>query len=67
MLLGWYIHYLSHAYDLLLMYENSTNSVIKYIQSNETLDSIFRNIIYYTIDFHDKIHHDTSINKQNLI
>jgi len=69
MLLGWYIHYLSHAYDLLLIYENSKNSVIEYVKSNENFDSICRNIILYSIDFHDKIHHDTSINKEkfNLI
>ena len=67
MLLGWYIHYLSHAYDLLLIYENSDNKIMNYIKSNETLDNVCRNIIYYTVDFHDKIHHDTSVNKQNLI
>ena len=66
MLLGWYIHYLSHAYDLLLIYENSNNSLMNYIKSNQTLDCICRNIIYYTIDFHDKIHHDTSVNKEKI-
>lgn len=66
MLLGWYIHYLSHAYDLLLIYQNSDNKVMNYIKSNETLDNISRNIIYYTVDFHDKIHHDTNVNKQKF-
>ena len=66
MLLGWYIHYLSHAYDLLLIYENSNNSLMNYIKSNQTLDYLCRNIIYYTFDFHDKIHHDTSVNKKKF-
>lgn len=65
-LLGWYIHYLSHAYDLLMIYENSSGSIINYIKSNDRLDTIFRTIIYYSTDFHDKIHHDTSVNKETL-
>ena len=66
MLLGWYIHYLSHAYDILMIYENSNNRIMNYVKSNENVDTIFRTIIYYTIDFHDKIHHDTSVNKQKF-
>ena len=65
-LLGWYIHYLSHAYDLLMIYENSSGSIINYIKSNDRLDTIFRTIIYYSTDFHDKIHHDTSVNKESF-
>ena len=63
MLLGWYIHYLSHSYDVLLIYENSTNNIMKFIKTNNKLDYMFRTLIYYTIDFHDKIHHDTNVNK----
>ena len=64
--MGWYIHYLSHAYDLLMIYENSSGSIINYIKSNDRLDTIFRTIIYYSTDFHDKIHHDTSVNKESF-
>ena len=69
MLVGWYIHYLSHAYDLLKIYEDTDNKIINYIKSNSKLNKIAVNLIYYTCDFHDKIHHDTSVNRQpiNLI
>jgi hypothetical protein len=66
MLLGWYIHYLSHAYDLLQIYKNADNTIINYIKSNKMLNQIMEILIYYTCDFHDKIHHDTSINKKPL-
>lgn len=66
MLLGWYIHYLSHAYDLLIIYKNSDNFFTNYIKSNTTLNYIFETLIYYTTDFHDKIHHDTNINKDKF-
>jgi hypothetical protein len=69
MLLGWYIHYLSHAYDLLEMYKNANNRVIHLLKKNEYVDTIMMNLIKYTTDFHDKIHHNTKINKEpfNLI
>ena len=63
MLLGWYIHYLSHAYDLLELYENASNPVINLVKSNEYVNTIIRTLIIYTIDFHDKIHHNSEINK----
>jgi hypothetical protein len=66
MLVGWYIHYLSHAYDLLEIYNNTDNIIINYVKSNTTLNKIFENLIYYSCDFHDKIHHDTGINKKPL-
>jgi hypothetical protein len=66
LLLGWYIHYLSHAYDLILIYQNSNNFITNFIKKNKKLDKIFKNIIYYSTDFHDKIHHNTSINKQKF-
>jgi hypothetical protein len=66
MLLGWYIHYLSHAYDLLCIYKSADNRIINYIKSNKKINRIMETIIYYSCDFHDKIHHDTSINKKPL-
>jgi len=66
MLLGWYIHYLSHAYDLLCIYKSADNRIINYIKSNKKMNRIMETIIYYSCDFHDKIHHDTSINKKPL-
>ena len=66
MLFGWYIHYLSHAYDLLCIYKSADNRIINYIKSNKKMNRIIETIIYYSCDFHDKIHHDTSINKKPL-
>jgi hypothetical protein len=66
MLIGWYIHYLSHAYDLLDLYEKSNNKVINKIKSFKYLDFIIKKFILYTTDFHDKIHHNTAINKQSF-
>ena len=45
------------------------NTVVNYIKSKSMLNKIVENFIYYTCDFHDKIHHDTSVNKEpmNLI
>ena len=66
MLVGWYIHYLSHAYDLLQIYKNSDGKIINYLKSNPILNKIVETTIYYTCDFHDKIHHDTNVNRQPL-
>jgi len=65
-LLGYYIHYLAHAYDWSKTYSKSDNTVIDYIKSSEYLDKFFRGLICYTFDFHDKVHHDSSVNKQPI-
>lgn len=54
MSLGWYIHYLSHAYDLLCIYKSADNRIINYIKSNKKMNRIMETIIYYSCDFHDK-------------
>jgi len=62
-LLGYAIHYISHAYDFEKLYMESNWKSIKYIRKFPFVDNIIRKIILYTLDFHDKIHHDTSINR----
>ena len=65
-LLGWAIHYFSHAYDILKLYEESNNKIINIIKKNKYLNNFVTYLILYSIDFHDKIHHDTSVNKQSF-
>jgi hypothetical protein len=61
MIAGWVVHCISHHYDFYAMYESSGFS--KVCSKVPFLDTIIRNIMYYVGDFHDKIHHDTSVNK----
>lgn len=62
-LLGYAVHYISHAYDFEKLYEQSNWKLFKYIRSKPKVDKIMRNIILYTLDFHDKIHHNSNINR----
>lgn len=65
-LVGYGIHYISHAYDFGKLYEESSFSVIKYLKKFKNIDRLIRFLLLYTFDFHDKIHHDTSINKKKV-
>ncbi len=62
-LLGYIVHYVSHAYDFEKLYNNSSWPLIKYIKSKPKVDKVIRKFILYTLDFHDKIHHNSSINR----
>jgi hypothetical protein len=44
----------------------NNNIIINYIKNNKCLDNFARFCIIYIFDFHDKIHHDSSINKKPL-
>jgi len=66
MLMGWTIHYISHAFDFDELYDKCNFQPFKYIKSNPKLDKYLRLFILYTFDFHDKIHHDSKINKSTL-
>lgn len=61
---GWYVHYLSHAYNLEKLYDDSTNFLARVLKCNKHIDYFIRTVIRYTFDFHDKYHHDSKINKE---
>lgn len=63
---GWWIHYLAHAYDLEKLYDDSTNFLASTLKQNKKVDYVVRTLIYYSFDFHDKMHHDSSINKKPI-
>ena len=56
--LGWFIHLLSHTIN----YEKIYDSLKLPIHS--IMDKFIRKFILYTFNFHDQIHHDSSVNKQ---
>jgi hypothetical protein len=66
---GYVVHYISHAYDFGKLYKECDWFIFEYLRSFKTLDWFITNMLLYTVDFHDKIHHDTKINKlwYNLI
>ena len=78
MIIGWLVHYASHNFDAtglyLKFYNNKNNknksenpSFFSYFRSfidTFYLNPIILNFFKFTVDFHDHIHHDTSINKQ---
>jgi hypothetical protein len=70
-IIGWYAHLISHSIDFANIYKHI-------IQNSPIIHSIITNIppidsilitIANTLDFHHKIHHDSSVNKktENLI
>ena len=61
---GYSVHYTSHTYDFGKIYQNSTNPIILYLKSFENINYFIENFILYVFDFHDKIHHDSTINKK---
>lgn len=65
-LVGYCVHYISHAYDFDRLYEESDWTILKWVRSNPTSNKIMKRIILYTFDFHDKIHHNSKINKTSL-
>lgn len=64
MLVGYIVHYLSHSYDVIALYESSF--FYDYIKQFRYIDKYLKYYFMYTFDFHDKIHHNTAINKQPL-
>ena len=66
MVCGYYSHLLCHTYDVRLLYEQSKFFIFKYCRTIPWLDKAIKTIIIYTVDFHDKIHHDSTINKQPI-
>lgn len=58
---GWWIHYFVHKNDFEKMYIE--NDDFMFIKNNWLLNKIANSMIYWA-NFHDKIHHDTDINKQ---
>ena len=61
---GYLMHYISHSYNFTKMYKHSTNSILKKIHNIPLLNTIIETILEITIDFHDIIHHDSSINRR---
>ena len=57
--LGYYVHYRAHTLNVTKFYETSNN----YFTRNKYLDFISRLTCYF-LDFHETIHHDSSINKK---
>ena len=57
---GYNIHSLSHTHDACMAYDN------KFSKTHPRLNKAIVTFLTYTFDFHDKIHHDSSINKEPL-
>ena len=66
--IAWLLHYGEWPKNDIVHINSSKtdNRIINYIKSNKKMNRIMETIIYYSCDFHDKIHHDTSINKKPL-
>lgn len=66
-LIGYYTHVLSHLFDYEEIYKNIFNSsnIIGYSLRKlpKSIQWILNKFVYL-LDFHDKIHHDTKINKE---
>ena len=60
---GYLMHYISHSINFTDAYKNSTNIVCRILHQIPIINPIIETILYYTLDFHSIIHHDTSINK----
>ena len=60
---GYLIHYISHSINFTNVYKHSTNIVCRLLHKIPIVNTIIETILYYTLDFHAVIHHDTSINK----
>jgi hypothetical protein len=60
MYFGYNIHSLSHTHDACMAYNN------KLLKTHPRINKAIVGFLTYTFDFHDKIHHDSSINKQPL-
>lgn len=60
---GYLMHYISHSINFTDVYKNSTNIACRILHQNPIINQMIETILYYTIDFHSVIHHDTSINK----
>ena len=63
MIWGYYVHVISHAYDFEKLYTQSNNFITRFLQQDENLNSV---VLFFLrqLDFHSKIHHDSTINKQ---
>ena len=62
MFVGYFIHMLSHHISFVELYNDSLNQS-KYIP--KSVHKINKSFLKYTFDFHDLIHHDSSINKSH--
>ena len=63
MIWGYYVHVISHAYDFEKLYTHSNNFITRFLQQDENLNPV---VLFFLrqFDFHSKIHHDSTINKQ---
>ena len=64
---GYYVHVYSHLYDYQELYNSfykSSNIIGYLLQKMPTPIKWVINKIVFFLDFHDKIHHNTAINKQ---
>ena len=66
MYFGYTVHSLSHTHDACLLYNDSDSPPIKYLKSKPRINKFIINLFTYTFDFHDKIHHDSKINKKPI-
>jgi hypothetical protein len=58
----YFVHLIAHNFSFKNFYEKSN---CKYLKNIKIIDYLINQTIYY-IDFHDKIHHDSSLNKMNI-
>jgi hypothetical protein len=62
---GFFSHVISHSYDFEKLYTESDNCVTRFLKQDINLNSV---ILFFArqFDFHSKIHHNSTINKQPL-
>jgi len=67
MIIGWKVHYISHNIDYTALYLKLYNQKHSYFRSFIDyfhLHHVMLNLFLFTLDFHDHIHHDSSVNKK---
>ena len=63
MICGYYVHVISHSFDFQKLYTESDNFITNFLQQDENINPV---VLFFLrqLDFHSKIHHDSSVNKQ---
>ena len=62
---GWWVHYFVHENDFEKFYYENTSETMLFIKNNWLLNKIGM-LIAYCSNFHDKIHHDSTVNKRTF-
>ena len=63
MIYGYYVHVIFHSLDFEKLYTESNNFITRFLQQDENINPVVL-FILRQLDFHSKIHHDSTVNKQ---